>query len=98
MVHRGAVGLIDLQSAATGGAAMAITSATLRVLKATDPLGDVRAALRSDGVVIVEGLLGPAARQAVTDEVAPPVAAADPAMRHLNAAIQGFYGTKTRHV
>jgi ectoine hydroxylase-related dioxygenase (phytanoyl-CoA dioxygenase family) len=77
---------------------MAIRTATLQVLKATDPIGDVCAALRSDGVVIVTGMLDPAALQALRDEVTPYVEAADPAMRHLNAALQGFFGAKTRHV
>jgi ectoine hydroxylase-related dioxygenase (phytanoyl-CoA dioxygenase family) len=77
---------------------MTITSATLEVLQATDPVALVGAALHADGAVIIEGMLPPAALQAIRDEVAPHVAAADPGMRHLNAALQDFFGTKTRHV
>lgn len=77
---------------------MTTSSATLRMLKATDPIGEVCAALRADGVVIVEGMLPPTVLQAMAGEVAPHVAAADPTMPHLNPAIQNFYGTKTRHV
>jgi ectoine hydroxylase-related dioxygenase (phytanoyl-CoA dioxygenase family) len=77
---------------------MAIGNANLRMLKATDAIAEVCAALTSDGAVIVTGMLDPASLRALGDEVAPYVEAADPAMTHLNAAIQGFFGTKTRHV
>ncbi len=77
---------------------MTTRNATLRVLQSTDPLDGVCAALDADGVVIVEGMLAPAAVRAIREDVAPYVEAADPTMRHLNAAIQGFYGTRTRHV
>jgi ectoine hydroxylase-related dioxygenase (phytanoyl-CoA dioxygenase family) len=77
---------------------MAVGSATLRMLKATDPISEIGAALASDGVVMVSDLLRPAAVRALSDEVAPHVEAADPTMRHLNAAIGDFFGTKTRHV
>ncbi len=77
---------------------MTTSSATLQVMTATDPIGEIGAALRADGVVIVEGMLPPAVLQALAGEVAPYVAAADPTMPHLNPAVQAFFGTKTRHV
>jgi ectoine hydroxylase-related dioxygenase (phytanoyl-CoA dioxygenase family) len=73
-------------------------TATLPRLTARDPSAAVCSALAEDGVAIVEGTLTPAVLESLRGEVAPWVEAADPAMRHLNPAIQGFYGTKTRHV
>ena len=58
---------------------------------------DACAALSDFGAVIVEGLLSPSVIDAVNGEVEPHVALADPAMRHLNPAIQYFHA-KARHV
>jgi ectoine hydroxylase-related dioxygenase (phytanoyl-CoA dioxygenase family) len=54
--------------------------------------------LRDDGGVIVDGLLDARTVAAINAEVDPFVAAADPAMRHLNPAIQIFFGDRTKHV
>jgi ectoine hydroxylase-related dioxygenase (phytanoyl-CoA dioxygenase family) len=72
--------------------------ATLQRLPATAPLDAIEHALKDDGGVIVEGLLAPAVVSRVRDEVAVARAAANPGLRHLNPAIQFFFGDKTRHV
>jgi ectoine hydroxylase-related dioxygenase (phytanoyl-CoA dioxygenase family) len=73
-------------------------SAQLQRLAATAPIGEVLGALRADGGVIVEDLVDPRALAAIRAEVEPWVAGADPAMRHLNPAIQLFFGDRTKHV
>jgi ectoine hydroxylase-related dioxygenase (phytanoyl-CoA dioxygenase family) len=72
--------------------------ATLERLKAHEPIDAIHAALLADGAVIVEGFLGADVVAAIRREVEAPLAAADPGMRHLNPAIQFFFGDKTRHV
>jgi ectoine hydroxylase-related dioxygenase (phytanoyl-CoA dioxygenase family) len=73
-------------------------SAKLSHLSADDSPDAITAALREDGGVIVEGFLEPRAIEAIRAEVAAPLAAADPGMKHLNPAIQFFFGDRTRHV
>jgi ectoine hydroxylase-related dioxygenase (phytanoyl-CoA dioxygenase family) len=62
------------------------------------PADDVTAALQQDGAVVVDGFLERRAVDAIQAEVAAPLAAADPGMKHLNPAIQFFFGDRTRHV
>jgi ectoine hydroxylase-related dioxygenase (phytanoyl-CoA dioxygenase family) len=72
--------------------------AKLAHLAAHEPIDVVHEALREDGAVIVDGLLQRGVVEAITREVEAPLAAADPGMKHLNPAIQFFFGDKTRHV
>lgn len=55
-------------------------------------------ALTEHGAVIVEGLVAPDVLERMLAEVAPHVAAADPAMRHVSPVLQSFFGDRTRHV
>ncbi|HUE38234.1 MAG TPA: phytanoyl-CoA dioxygenase family protein [Candidatus Binatia bacterium] len=59
---------------------------------------EVVEALRGNGGVIVERLFPDAVIGAINREVDARVAAADPGMRHLNPAIQVFFGDRTKHV
>src|SRR5258708_7604022 len=72
--------------------------AELRHLSATAPVTEVVAVLLEDGGVIVDDLLDARTVAAINAEVDPFVAAANPAMRHLNPAIQFFFGDRTKHV
>jgi ectoine hydroxylase-related dioxygenase (phytanoyl-CoA dioxygenase family) len=54
--------------------------------------------LNEDGGVIVEQLIDAPTVAAINREVDGWVEAADPAMRHLNPAIQIFFGDRTKHV
>lgn len=73
-------------------------SATLRRLRASDSIDAIEQALKDDGGVIVEGFLEPAVVARIKSEVADARARANPGMKHLNPAVQFFYGDKTRHV
>jgi ectoine hydroxylase-related dioxygenase (phytanoyl-CoA dioxygenase family) len=73
-------------------------SATLQRIDAGSSIDAVEQALKDDGGVIVEGFLGPDVVARIQDEVAGARAAANPGMKHLNPAVQFFYGDKTRHV
>jgi ectoine hydroxylase-related dioxygenase (phytanoyl-CoA dioxygenase family) len=73
-------------------------AATLQRLRATDSVDALEQALKDDGAVIVEGFLAPDVVARIKQEVAEARAAANPGMKHLNPAIQFFYGDKTRHV
>jgi ectoine hydroxylase-related dioxygenase (phytanoyl-CoA dioxygenase family) len=73
-------------------------TATLQRFRAKDSLDAIEQALKDDGGVIVEGLLEPHVVARIKAEVAQARAAANPGMKHLNPAIQFFYGDKTRHV
>jgi ectoine hydroxylase-related dioxygenase (phytanoyl-CoA dioxygenase family) len=72
--------------------------AQLRHLPATAPVAEVVRFLLEDGGLIVDDLLDPRTVATINAEVDPFVAAADPAMRHLNPAIQIFFGDRTKHV
>ena len=72
--------------------------AELRRLPASAPVDDVVGVLRDDGGVIIEDLIDARAVAAINHEVDGWVDAADPAMRHLNPAIQMFFGDRTKHV
>lgn len=73
-------------------------TAKLARLSSLEPLDAIAGALQQDGAVIVDGFLEARAVEAIQAEVAAPLAAADPGMRHLNPAVQFFFGDKTRHV
>jgi ectoine hydroxylase-related dioxygenase (phytanoyl-CoA dioxygenase family) len=73
-------------------------SAKLERLAAHEPIDAIHAALAADGVVIVDGFIGQSVVAAICREVEAPLAAADPGMKHLNPALQFFFGDKTRHV
>jgi ectoine hydroxylase-related dioxygenase (phytanoyl-CoA dioxygenase family) len=72
--------------------------ASLERLKAHEPIDAIHAALLADGAVIVDGFVGSDVVSAIRREVEAPLAAADPGMKHLNPAIQFFFGDRTRHV
>jgi len=72
--------------------------AELRRIAASAPVEDVIRVLEEDGGVIVENLIDAAAVAAINREVDGWVTDADPAMRHLNPAIQIFFGDRTKHV
>jgi len=72
--------------------------AELRHLPATAPADDVVRTLQDDGGVIIDDLLDARTVAAINAEVDPFVGAANPAMRHLNPAIQFFFGDRTKHV
>jgi ectoine hydroxylase-related dioxygenase (phytanoyl-CoA dioxygenase family) len=72
--------------------------AELRRVSARAPVEDVVRVLREDGGVIVEDLIDAGTVAAINAEVDGHVEAANPAMRHLNPAIQMFFGDRTKHV
>ncbi|HXJ36132.1 MAG TPA: phytanoyl-CoA dioxygenase family protein [Candidatus Eisenbacteria bacterium] len=72
--------------------------AELRHVPATAPVEEVVRILREDGGVIVDDLIDAPTVAAVNAEIDGWVAHADPAMRHLNPAIQIFFGDRTKHV
>ena len=72
--------------------------ASLERMKAHDSLDAIHAALLAHGAVIVEGFVGPDVIAAIRREVETPLAAANPGMKHLNPAIQLFFGDKTKHL
>jgi hypothetical protein len=59
---------------------------------------EVVGALRADGGVIVERLFPESVVAAINHEVDSRVATANPGLRHLNPAIQVFFGDRTKHV
>lgn len=73
-------------------------TATLRRMSATDSLDSIEQALKDDGGVIVENFLAADAIERIKAEAADARARANPGMKHLNPAVQFFYGDKTRHV
>ena len=68
-----------------------------RVADGRDPAAVVEA-LRAHGGVIVERFVDGRVRAAINVEVDAAVAAAEPGMRTVNAAVQAFYGPCTKHV
>lgn len=71
---------------------------TLARFPATTSPEIIIAALDRDGAVIVEGLLSAETVAQVNKDLDPFVAAADPAMRHVNDPVTAFFGPKVRHV
>ena len=74
------------------------TTAALTRLRRDDGPAAVIECLTAEGAVLVEDMLAQEVVAAVEAEVAPFLDAADPGMRHLNPAIQAFFGDRTRHV
>jgi ectoine hydroxylase-related dioxygenase (phytanoyl-CoA dioxygenase family) len=74
-----------------------VRDSQLQRLEADAPAEQIVAALRSDGAVIVQNLLGSDVVAAINTEVQPFVDRADPDMRHLNPGVQIFHA-QTRHV
>src|SRR5262249_25438521 len=72
--------------------------AELRTVPAAAPVEDVVRILREDGGVIIRDLIDARMVDAINAEVDALVDAANPAMRHLNPAIQIFFGDRTKHV
>jgi ectoine hydroxylase-related dioxygenase (phytanoyl-CoA dioxygenase family) len=72
--------------------------ATLVHVRATESIDAIHEVLNEQGAVVVDGLLDRSAVEAILHDVEAPVAAADPGMKHLNPAVQFFFGDKTRHV
>jgi ectoine hydroxylase-related dioxygenase (phytanoyl-CoA dioxygenase family) len=72
--------------------------AELRRIPASAPADDVVRVLQEDGGVVVEDLIDARAVAAINAEVDGFVEQANPAMRHLNPAIQLFFGDRTKHV
>ena len=64
----------------------------------SSPLDVITADLLEHGGVVVEGVLDAAIVDRLNAEIDPYLEAADPSMRHLNPAIDFFFGDKTRHV
>jgi ectoine hydroxylase-related dioxygenase (phytanoyl-CoA dioxygenase family) len=73
-------------------------AATLRHFAVDAPQIDIAKGLGEDGAVVVDALLDADTLARVNDELEAYVDAADPERSHLNPAIAGFFGTKTRHV
>jgi ectoine hydroxylase-related dioxygenase (phytanoyl-CoA dioxygenase family) len=72
--------------------------AKLPRMQASDPLDAITEVMLASGGVIVERMLEPEVLGRLNSEVDGYVAAANPEMRHLNPAIDFFFGKKTRHV
>ena len=72
--------------------------ATIQRFDKTAAVDEIAAALRADGAVIVDELFPRAVIDAVNRDVDARLATADPAMRHLNPAIQVFFGDRVKHV
>ncbi|MDX2165556.1 MAG: phytanoyl-CoA dioxygenase family protein [Deltaproteobacteria bacterium] len=72
--------------------------AELRRVQATAPVDEVVRILNEDGGVIIEQLIDASTVAAINRELDGWVEGADPAMRHLNPAIQMFFGDRTKHV
>jgi len=72
--------------------------AELRRVPAGAPVDEVVRVLNEDGGLIIENLIDARTVAAINREVDGWVEAADPAMRHLNPAIQIFFGDRTKHV
>ncbi len=71
---------------------------TLKKFSVIDKPEDITAALQQDGAVIVEGLLDKNVLAAVTADMRPHLDAADPKIKHLNPALDAFFGDCVRHV
>jgi ectoine hydroxylase-related dioxygenase (phytanoyl-CoA dioxygenase family) len=72
--------------------------AQLRRVPAAAGVAAVLPVLQEDGGVIVDDLLDAPTLAAINREVDGWVEGADPAMRHLNPALQMFFGDRTKHV
>jgi ectoine hydroxylase-related dioxygenase (phytanoyl-CoA dioxygenase family) len=72
--------------------------AHLRTLKSADGAAAIAEELQDSGGVIVNGMLTVAQLERLNADVEPLLAAADPAMQHLNPLVTAFFGDKVRHV
>ncbi|MCZ6463853.1 MAG: hypothetical protein O7A09_05905 [Proteobacteria bacterium] len=73
-------------------------SATLPRLNRRASLDEVSEVLLENGGVIVEGMLDADTLARLNLELDPHLEKADPEMKHLNPAIDFFFGKRTRHV
>jgi ectoine hydroxylase-related dioxygenase (phytanoyl-CoA dioxygenase family) len=73
-------------------------AASLQRVNANAPIDAIEQALKNDGAVIVLEFLASEVVARIEAEVAEARAAANPGMKHMNPAIQFFYGDRTRHV
>ena len=73
-------------------------TATLQHFPVSAPLDAIEQALKDDGGVVIDGFLSPEVVARIRAECAGARAAANPGLKHLNPAIQFFFGDKTRHV
>jgi ectoine hydroxylase-related dioxygenase (phytanoyl-CoA dioxygenase family) len=72
--------------------------AALARLHASAPSDEIVACLRRDGGVIVEDLLDRGQLEAINREIDPFVEAAEIGAKQINAALDEFFGPRTRHV
>ena len=70
----------------------------LRRFHKTDPLPELLKGIEEDGAIAIDGLLDVDVLARLNSDVDAHLEAADPAMRHLNPVIEGFFGDRTRHV
>ncbi len=78
--------------------AMTTATAQLRRCDAATPVADIVTILLDDGGVIVEGLLDARQLDQINAEVDPFVESAEIGAKQINAALDEFFGPRTRHV
>ena len=71
---------------------------SLQQFQAADDIEAIHEALIEDGGVIVDSLLPPELLAQLNSEIDPLLEVADPAHKHLNPALDLFFGDRTRHV
>ena len=72
--------------------------APIKHLDASEPGHSITTALEADGAIVLENFLDSATLDRFNAELDPLLAAADPARRFLNPAVEWFFGDKTRHL
>ncbi len=72
--------------------------ASIETLSAEVGAAEILSTLLDTGTVIVENLLSPDVIRAISDDLAPFREDSDPGMKHLNPALDIFFGKETRHV
>ena len=72
--------------------------ASIESLSAEVGAAEILSTLLDTGAVIVENLLSPDVIRAINDDLAPFREDSDPGMKHLNPALDIFFGKETRHV
>lgn len=73
-------------------------TAQLKTFTTDTPVEQVIAEIRDNGAVIIEGLLSEGQLKQINSDASPYIDAADPAMKHMNPALDAFFGDKVRHV
>lgn len=73
-------------------------TATISRVDASSPAGDVVAALRDHGAVIVDGVLAPDLLRRFNAEIEPILERTTPLRSYLNPAIDFFYGDRVRQI